>query len=179
MAPDFSRCLLAMTALVVIASGSAQAQLEWMTFPSEDGVFEAAFPTMPKTFAERHVKNGVRSVSRLLGGGNERFFCYAGYTDYSMENGEAAQPKLQSLRDEFINGSFATLLDDRRVAISRAPLDGLIGTRFTAIGDERRYTSVMALDGARLYQVIASSVRFGFNPDDVERCLTGFRLRTP
>ena len=178
MALHFSRSLLAMAALVVIAS-SAQAQVEWMTFPSEDGVFEAAFPAMPRTFAERHVKNGMRSVSRLLGGGNERFFCYAGYTDYSMENGEAAQPKLEVVRDEFINGSFATLLDDHRVAISRAPLDGLIGTRFTAIGDERRYTSVMAIDGARLYQVIASSIRFGFSPDDIERCLTGFKVRAP
>ena len=116
-----------MAALVVMASSSVQAQSDWMTFPSDDGVFEAAFPTMPRTFAERHVKNGVRSVSKLIGGGNERFFCYAGYTDYSMENGEAADPKLQTVRDEFINGSFATLLDDRRVAISRAPFDGLPG----------------------------------------------------
>jgi len=34
----------------------------------------------------------------------------------------------------------------------------------------------MAQDGDRVYEVVASSVRFGFSPDDVDRCLSGFKV---
>jgi len=175
-AAELNRCLLPLIGALVLSSGVVQAQSEWMSFASEDRVFEASFPDMPKSYVERRVKNGVMSVNRLMGAGNERFFCYAGYTDYSQVNGETARPELEKVRDDFINGSFATLLEDRAVTLPRSSGDGLTANRFIAIGDERRYTSIIALDGTRVYQVIASTIRFGFKPDDIEHCLTGFKL---
>src|SRR6185503_15632368 len=139
------RWLLVAGACLALLSAGAQAQSDWMSFPSEDGVFEAAFPSTPKAYAERRVKNGVRAAGRLLGAGNERFFCYAGYTDYSKEDGEAVPAQLEKFRDDFITGLFATLLEEKSVGLPRAPMADLAARRFTAIGDERRYTSIIAV----------------------------------
>lgn len=156
--------------MLLLACGNAPAQTDWMMYSSEELQFEAMFPNAPMPYTDRRVKNGVTSVSRVLGAGSEKFFCTAGFTEYSPTIGLAAA------RDEFIDASFATLLESTPVSLTRPPATTLPAVQFIAIADDRRYTSIMAVEGARVYQVVASSERFGFRPVDIARCLLGFKL---
>jgi len=168
--PQQTRLLGVGVLMLLLASNGAPAQSDWMTYPSEELQFEAMFPNAPMSYTERQTKNGVTSVSRVLGAGSEKFFCTAGYTEYSPTIGLAAA------RDTFIDSSFATLLESTPVSLTRAPAATLPAVQFIAIADERRYTAIMAIEGTRVYQVVASSERFGFRAVDIARCLLGFKL---
>jgi hypothetical protein len=158
------------------AQAPAPAPAEWQSFTAEDGQFEAMFPEMPKTYTDSRVRNGVTATTRVLAAGNPAFYCLAGYTEYSANIAGPNRSELQAARDDYINSTFATLLDSRNVTLFRPPGTELQAVRFIAIADTRRYTSIMAVDGSRFYHVVASSQRFGFSPGDVARCLSGFRL---
>jgi hypothetical protein len=100
----------------------------------------------------------------------------AGYTEYSGSIAGPNRSELQAARDDYINSTFATLLESRNVILLRPPGTELQAVRYIAIADTRRYTSIMAVEGSRFYHVVASSQRFGFSPGDVARCLSGFKL---
>ncbi len=156
--------------MLLFASNGAPAQSDWVKYSSEELQFEAMFPNAPMSYTDRRTKNGVTSVSRVLGAGSEKFFCTAGYTEYSPAIGLAAA------RDNFIDASYASLLESTAVTLTRAPATSLPAVQFIAIADERRYTAIMAVEGTRVYQVVASSERFGFRAVDIARCLLGFNL---
>ena len=160
------------------ASGEAGSQPDWQVFPSEDGHFEAMFPEAPRNFVDQRMRDGVMATSRVLAAGNPGFYCMAGYTEYSASIGRPGA-ELEAARDDFINSWYATLLENRNVTLSRPPNGTLQAVRFIAIADTRRYTSIMAVEGARFYHVIASTQRFGFSAGDIARCLSGFQLRAP
>jgi len=175
---------LPLLAAVLICLGprgiSAQTQTpaptEWQVFPADDGQFEAMFPEMPKTYTDSRVRNGVTATSRVMAAGTPAFYCIAGYTEYSANIARPNRSELEAARDDYINSTFATLLESRNVTILRPPGTELQAVRFIAIADTRRYTSIMAVEGSRFYHVVASSQRFGFSPGDVARCLSGFKL---
>ena len=154
-----TRTSLAAAALLICslpAEIPAQAQTlalaEWQVFLSEDGHFEAMFPDAPKAYTDSQIRNGVTATTRVLAAGTPAFYC------------------------DYIDSTFATLLESRNVTILRPPTTELQAVRFTAIADTRRYTSIMAVEGSRFYHVVASSQRFGFSRGDVARCLSGFKL---
>jgi hypothetical protein len=162
--------------VLCLASGETAAQAEWQVFAAEDGRFEAMFPEMPKSYTDQRVRNGVTATSRVLAAGTPAFYCIAGYTEYSANIARGNRSELEAARDDYINSTFATLLENRSVGLLRPPATTLQAIRFIAIADGRRYTSIMALEGTRFYHVVASSQRFGFSEGDVARCLSGFRL---
>ena len=156
--------------MLVLTYSNAPAQSDWMIYSSEESQFEATFPNAPMSYTDKRAKNGVTSVSRVLGAGSDKFFCTAGYSEYSPMIGLAAA------RDDFIDASFATLLESTAVSLTRPPATTLPAVQFIAIADDRRYTAIMAIEGTRVYQVVASSERFGFRAVDIARCLLGFKL---
>ena len=162
--------------LLCLASGEAAAQAEWQVSAAEDGQFEAMFPEMPKFYTDQRVRNGVTATSRVLAAGTPAFYCIAGYTEYSASIARGNRTELEAARDDYINSTFATLLETRNVSLLRPPGTTLQALRYIAIADTRRYTSIMAAEGTRIYHVVASSQRFGFSEGDVARCLSGFKL---
>jgi hypothetical protein len=154
----------------------AATPVEWQAFTAEDGHFEAMFPEMPNTYTDRRVRNGVTATTHVLAAGTPAFYCMAGYTEYSASIAGPNRSELQAARDDYINSTFATLLESRNVTLLRPPGTELQAVRYIAIADTRRYTSIMAVEGSRFYHVVASSQRFGFSPGDVARCLSGFKL---
>jgi hypothetical protein len=162
--------------LVCLPAGEAAAQAEWQVATAEDGQFEAMFPEMPKSYTDQRVRNGVTATSRVLAAGNPAFYCIAGYTEYSASIARGNRSELEAARDDYINSTFATLLESRNVSLLRPPGTTLLAIRYVAIADTRRYTSIMAAEGTRIYHVVASSQRFGFSEGDVARCLSGFKL---
>ena len=158
------------------AQAETPAPMEWQVFAADDGQFEGMFPEMPKTYTDSRVRNGVTATSRVLAAGTPQFYCIAGYTEYSGNIVRGNRTPLESARDDYINSTFATLLESRAVTLLRPPGTELQAVRYIAIADTRRYTSIMAVEGSRFYHVVASSQRFGFSPGDVARCLSGFRL---
>jgi hypothetical protein len=158
------------------AQAQTPTQTEWQVFPAEDGQFEAMFPEMPKAYTDSRVRNGVTATSRVLAAGTPAFYCIAGYTEYSASIARGNRSELEAARDDYINSTFATLLESRNVTLLRPPGTELQAVRFIAIADARRYTSIMAVEGSRFYHVVASSQRFGFNAGDIARCLSGFKL---
>jgi hypothetical protein len=167
---------LAAALLLCLASGDAAAQAEWQVVAAEDGQFEAMFPDVPKSYTDQRMRNGVTATSRVLASGTPAFYCIAGYTEYSASIARGNRSELEAARDDYINSTFATLLESRNVTLLRPPATTLQAVRFTAIADTRRYTSIMAVEGTRFYHVVASSQRFGFSQGDVARCLSGFKL---
>jgi len=162
--------------VLCLAPTEASAQAEWQVFPAEDGQFEAMFPEMPKSYTDSRVRNGVTATSRVLAAGTPAFYCIAGYTEYSASIARGNRSELEAARDDYINSTYATLLESRNVTLLRPPGTELQAVRFIAIADTRRYTSIMAVERSRFYHVVASSQRFGFNAGDVARCLSGFKL---
>ena len=158
------------------AQGQTAAQTEWQAYPAKDGQFEAMFPETPKAYTDSRVRNGVTATSRVLAAGTPAFYCIAGYTEYSAGIARGNRSELEAARDDYINSTFATLLESRNVTLFRPPATELQAVRFIAIADTRRYTSIMAVEGSRFYHVVASSQRFGFSVGDVARCLSGFKL---
>jgi hypothetical protein len=158
------------------AQGQAPAQTEWQAFPAEDGRFEAMFPEAPQAFTDRRTRDGVTATTRVLAAGTPAFYCMAGYTEYSASIARENRSPLEAARDDYINSTFSTLLESKNVTLLRPPGTELQAVRFIAIADARRYTSIMAAEGARFYHVVASSQRFGFSQGDVARCLSGFKL---
>ena len=150
---------------------------EWQVSASEDGNFEAMFPEEPKSYTDSRMRNGLTATSRVLAAGTPAFYCIAGYTEYSASIARGNRSELEAARDDYIVSTYATLLESRNVTILRPPASMLQAVRFIAIADARRYTSIMAVEGSRFYQVVASSQRFGFSEGDVARCLSGFKLR--
>ena len=149
---------------------------EWQSFTAEDGQFEAMFPEMPKTYTDSRVRRGLTATTHVLAAGSPAFYCMAGYTEYSANIAGPNRSALQAARDDYIDSTFATLLESKNVTILRPPGTELQAVRYIAIADTRRYTSIMAVEGTRFYHVVASSQRFGFSPGDVARCLSGFKL---
>ncbi len=168
---------LAAGSALALASGNAATEaFDWANFSSREMRFEAMLPGEAKAYTETRKRNGLTAISRVYGAGSPQFFCTAGYTVYVGRLGDARRSPLEAARDDFIAAFYATQLESREVSIPRASDGTLKALRFIAIGDERRYAAIMAEDGDRIYQVVASSVRFGFSPDDVDRCLSGFKL---
>ena len=149
---------------------------EWQSFTAEEGQFEAMFPETPKAYTDSRTRRGVTATTHVLAAGNPSFYCMAGYTEYSGNIGGSNRSPLQTARDDYIDSTFATLLESKNVTILRPPGTELQAVRYIAIADTRRYTSIMAVEGSRFYHVVASSQRFGFSPGDVARCLSGFKL---
>jgi hypothetical protein len=162
--------------LACLAFGTAAAQGEWQAFAAEDGRFEGMFPQMPRSYTDQWVRNGITATSRVLAAGTPPFYCIAGYTDYSGDIARPNRSPLEVARDEYINSTFATLLESRNVTLLRPPATTLQAVLYIAIADTRRYTSIMAVEGRRFYHVVASSQRFGFSEGDIARCLSGFKL---
>ena len=174
--PAAGALLMCLLPAEILAQAQTPAQTEWQVFPSEDGYFEAMFPEAPKTYTDRRVRNGVTATTHVLAAGTPAFYCMAGYTEYSGSIARGRGSELQAARDDYIDSTFATLLESRNVTLFRPPAMDLPAVRFIAIADTRRYTSIMAVEGSRFYHVVASSQRFGFSPGDVARCLSGFKL---
>ena len=168
--------VLCLAPCAIWAQVQAPAPTEWQAFPAEDGDYEAMFPDMPKTYTDKRVRNGVTATTRVMAAGTPAFYCMAGYTEYSGSIARNNRSELEAARDDYINSTFATLLESRNVTLLRPPGTELQAVRFIAIADTRRYTSIMAVEGSRFYHVVASSQRFGFSVGDVARCLSGFKL---
>jgi hypothetical protein len=162
--------------LLCLACGKVSAQADWQVFAAEDGQFEAMFPEMPRAYTDQWVRRGVTATSHVLAAGTPAFYCIAGYTEYSASIARGNRTELEAARDDYINSTFATLLESRSVTLQRPPATTLQAVRYIAIADTRRYTSIIAIDGTRFYHVVASSQRFGFSEGDVARCLSGFKL---
>jgi hypothetical protein len=162
--------------LLCLACGKVSAQADWQVFAAEDGQFEAMFPEMPRAYTDQWVRRGVTATSHVLAAGTPAFYCIAGYTEYSASIARGNRTELEAARDDYINSTFATLLESRSVTLQRPPASTLQAVRYIAIADTRRYTSIIAVDGTRFYHVVASSQRFGFSEGDVARCLSGFKL---
>ena len=158
------------------AQGEPPASAEWQVSAAEDGQFEAMFPQMPRAYTDQWARNGITATSRVLAAGTPAFYCIAGYTEYSGDIARPNRSALEVARDEYINSTFATLLESRSVTLFRPPSTTLQAVRYIAIADTRRYTSILAVEGRRFYHVVASSQRFGFSEGDVARCLSGFKL---
>jgi len=168
---------LSATFMLALAASAAQEPFDWKSFSSPEMKFEAMLPGEAQPYAERRrAKNGLTAISRVYGAGNPQFFCTAGYTIYVGKLGDDKRSPLEAARDDFVAAFYATELESREVSVPRSPDGSLKAIRFIAISDERRYTAIMAQDGDRVYEVVASSVRFGFSPDDVDRCLAGFKV---
>ena len=168
--------ILCLAPCAIWAQAQTPPQTEWQIFPAEDGDYEAMFPDMPKTYMDKRIRNGVTATTRVMASGTPAFYCMAGYTEYSATIARNNRSELEAARDDYINSTFATLLESRNVTLLRPPGNELQAVRFIAIADTRRYTSIMAVEGSRFYHVVASSQRFGFSVGDVARCLSGFRL---
>ena len=168
--------LIGLAPCAIWAQAQTSPQIEWQVFPAEDGNYEAMFPEMPNAYTDKRVRNGVTATTHLLAAGTPAFYCMAGYTEYSASIARGNRSELEAARDDYINSTFATLLESRSVTLLRPPGTELQAVRFIAIADTRRYTSIMAVEGSRFYHVVASSQRFGFSVVDVARCLSGFRL---
>jgi len=158
------------------AQGEPPAPAEWQVVAAEDGQFEAMFPQMPRSYTDQWVRRGITATSHVLAAGTPPFYCIAGYTDYSGDIERPNRTALEVARDDYINSTFATLLESRNVTLFRSPSTTLQAVRYIAIADTRRYTSILAVEGRRFYHVVASSQRFGFSEGDVARCLSGFKL---
>jgi hypothetical protein len=168
--------ILCLAPCAIWAQAQKSPQIEWHVFPADDGDFEAMFPDMPKTYTDKRVRNGVTATTHVMAAGTPAFYCMAGYTEYSASIARNNRSELEAARADYINSTFATLLESRNVTLLRPPGTELQAVRFIAIADTRRYTSIMAVEGSRFYHVVASSQRFGFSVGDVARCLSGFKL---
>jgi hypothetical protein len=170
------RASFAAAFLLCLALTEAPAQTEWLVVPDAAGRFEGMFPAMPQAYTDQRVRNGVVATTRVLGAGTPAFYCMAGYTEYSGSIARDGGSELQAARDDFTNSWYATVLESRNVTLLRPPDGNVQAVRFIAIADARRYTSIIAVEGARFYHVVASSQRFGFSEGDIARCLSGFKL---
>lgn len=157
---------------LLISVCTTPALADWQAVKVPTYGYSAVFPAPPES--ESHVDGGVKlhSNSSIANG----TLCIVVVGDYG--HAVDREEEFAANRNNFVRQVGATFLSQRRITLPKGEAK-VAALTFDAQSDWYVYRSIIAIEGAKIYQVAGRVARKGGDAKNLDRCTKGFKLLAP